>query len=89
MRSLGYLNAILTVLAVLLTLNLWTAWTATPGGELLSAAQPAHAQGLANAAQQRKEMVDLLKQLNVEFAELKKTLAKGELRVRVEAPPKE
>lgn len=91
MRRLRYLNAILTVLALLLALNLWTAWTATPGGEVLSVARPARAQpqGIPNAAQQRKEMVDLLKKINVQVADLAATLKSGEVRVRVEATPSE
>ena len=91
MRSMRYLNTVLTILAVLLTLNLWTQWTATPGGRLLWTAQEAHAaepaRGLPNAAQQRRETVQQLKQLNTEVRSLKQMFASGQARVRLEAAP--
>ena len=89
MQSLRYLNCVLTILAVLLTLSLWTAWTTTPAGEVLSIAEPAHAQGVANAGAQRKEMIDQLNQLNLKMTELKATLTDGSVRVRVDAMPTE
>lgn len=87
MRSLRYLNTVLTLIAILLTLNLYVGWTTTPGGELLSIASEAHAQesgGIANAGAQRKEMIDLLKQMNASVNEMQKTLTNGSARVRVE-----
>lgn len=83
MRSLRYLNTILTVLAVLLTLNLWTAWTTTPGGDALSLAGESEAQGFSNAGAQRREMIELLKQANVQLEQTHSHLTSGELRVRV------
>lgn len=77
MRSLRYLNTVLTVIAILLTLNLYTLWTATPGGALLDHAQVAEAQGVSNAGAQRKEMVDLLKQINTHLSDVKSTLKSG------------
>lgn len=80
MRSLRYLNSILTVIAVLLTLNLYVAWNTTPAGVAVSFAEEAHAQeagGISNAGAQRKEMIDLLKQLNVNVVGVKKTLDGG------------
>jgi len=84
MPSLRYLNTILTVIALLLTLNLWTAWTSTPGGQALSVAQTAEA-GIANAGAQRLEMIGLLKKLNKHVADLDATLTSGKVRVKVAA----
>lgn len=83
MHSLRYLNTVLTILALLLTLNLWTAWTDSAGGHALSLTRPAEAQGIVNAGAQRKEMIDLLKKLNVSLSELDKKLTSGKLKVQV------
>lgn len=87
MRNLRYTNAILTVLAVLLTLNLYAGWSTSPGGRLVSLEGEAVAQetGIANAGAQRREMIDVLKQLNATVGEMKKTLTDGSARVKVEA----
>jgi hypothetical protein len=78
MRRLRYLNTILTVIAVLLALNAYALWTATPGGAMLDHAQAAHAQaGVPNAAEQRRQMIDLLKQTNVHLSDVKTTLRSG------------
>lgn len=81
MRQLRYLNAVLTVIAVLLTLNLWVAWHATPGGQQMTLTQEASAQGLADAGAQRREMVDLLKQINVSIGQVRTTLTDGSVKV--------
>lgn len=83
MRSLRYLNTILTILALLLTLNLWTAWTSTPGGDALSLAHPTEAQGIPNAGAQRREMIDLLKRVNVNLEQIQAKLESGDIRVQV------
>ena len=70
MRSLTYLNSILTVLAVLLVMVLWTMWTTTPAGDTLTMTQQAHAAGIPNAGQQRKEILDAVKKVNVQIGEL-------------------
>ena len=80
MRRMRYLNTILTVLAVLLTLNLYATWSVSP----VSIASEAQAQGISNAGSQRKEMVDLLKQINVRLSDMNKSLSDGSVRVRVE-----
>ena len=80
MNRLRYLNTVLTVLAILLALNLWTQWHATPTP---SAATQAHAQGIPDAGQQRMEMVDLLKSLNERADETHELLESGQLTVRV------
>lgn len=98
MHSLKYLNGVLTVLAVVLTLNLWVTWTApgsAPGthsaSEQLSMTQAAYAQAAAppNASQQRREMRDLLKLINTQLGDMKTLLTSGEVRVRAELPQRE
>ncbi len=85
MRSLRYLNTVLTVIAVLLTVNVWTMWTATPGGDALSVATEARASGIANAGAQRKQIVDAVKQVQTEVGEVKAMFKDGTARVRLEA----
>jgi hypothetical protein len=85
MRSLTYLNSVLTVLAVLLTLQLGVALQggqATPITlERSALAEPA---GIPNAGDQRKQMIDLLKQVSSQLSDLNKLMKSGEVRVRVE-----
>lgn len=88
MGSLKYLNGVLTIIAVLLTLNLWTTWSTTPAGKSLSIASPAQAMGFANPDAQRQQMIGLLKKLNVQLADVKKTLTNGSIHVQVVKPRK-
>mgnify|MGYP006908264419 CR=1 FL=1 len=83
MRSLRYLNSILTVLAVLLALQLWTTWTMTPQATVATSAQAKG--GIPDAGSQRKQMVDLLKTLTQQSSELNAMFASGSARVSVEA----
>ena len=85
MRSLRYLNTILTLIAVLLTVNLWTLWTVTPGGDSLSIATQARAQGMTSPGQQRELMINELKKINASTGDLKSMLKSGSVRVRLEA----
>ncbi|MFA9480194.1 hypothetical protein ACERK3_18125 [Phycisphaerales bacterium AB-hyl4] len=93
MHSMKYLNGVLTVLAVVLTLNLWVALTDsdTAASDRLTMTQQAHAQaaGPPNSAQQRREMIDAIKQTNTQLAELKSLLTSGEVRVRAELPARD
>lgn len=84
MNAMRYLNTILTVLALLLALNLWTAWSAAPS--LTGAAQ---AQGIPDEGAQRQQQVDLLKKLNVRMEEQAELLQSGKVRVRVILPDDE
>ncbi|MEX0887178.1 MAG: hypothetical protein WD009_12150 [Phycisphaeraceae bacterium] len=87
MRSLGYLNGVLTVLAVLLVLNLWVGWHALstgPAGDMVTVATPARAQGIPDGGAQRLEIVNQLKLVNVRLAELGEFMRSGEMRVRFE-----
>ncbi|MEX0653773.1 MAG: hypothetical protein WD534_01845 [Phycisphaeraceae bacterium] len=86
MQSLKYLNSVLTVIAVLLTLNLWVGWTDTPAGDRMTIVSEAQAQGVPNAAQQRREMIDSIKQVNSQIGEIKTLLTSGRVKVQAEAP---
>lgn len=57
MNGLRYLNGILTTLAILMALQLWTTWTATAPG----LATEAHAQGIPDSGAQRAQMINQLK----------------------------
>jgi len=84
MRSIRYTNVILTLLAILLSLQLWTQWVGGP-----SIAAPAQAQGIPDEGAQRKQMIDELKLLNSKVEELKGLLVSGKARVTVTTPAKE
>tara|TARA_R110002111_G_scaffold101314_2_gene157024 strand:+ start:763 stop:1035 length:273 start_codon:yes stop_codon:yes gene_type:complete len=84
MKSLRYLNTVLTLIAVLLTVNIWTLWNVTPGGGALSVATEAQANGIPNAGQQRKDIVDAIKRLNADTVAMKNTLANGTIKVKIE-----
>jgi len=79
MKGLKYLNSILTVLAVLLALQLWTTWNATP----VEFASQASAQGIPDEGAQRKQIIDELKLVNKKVEELKGLLVSGKVRVTV------
>lgn len=88
MHSLRYLNTVLTVLAVLLAVQIWTSWS----GSGLSAAGAAQAMaqnapaggGIPDAGAQRKEIIDLLKRVTQQNEELNSLLRSGQVRVKVE-----
>jgi len=98
MRSLGYLNTVLTIIAVLLTLNLWTLWTSEPAGAGSSpVAGVFESQALAqnrkrseqppappNAGSQRKEMIRQMFQLNSSVDQLIAMFKDGTAKVRVQ-----
>jgi len=78
MTSLRYLNLMLTVLAVLLGLQLWTTWTQSP-----DMVEPAAAQGIPDEGAQRAQMIDQLKLLNKQVDQTRKLLVSGQVRVEV------
>lgn len=82
MRSLRYLNFMLTVLAVLLALHLWTAWAASP-----TLIDSARAQGIPDAGAQRQQIIDELKLLNKKAEETKDLLTSGKVVVQVKDKP--
>lgn len=83
MGSLKYLNGVLTIIAVLLTLNLWTTWNTTPAGQTLSIANQAQAAGFANPDAQREEMIGLLKKIDQGMADMQKTLTDGSVKAQM------
>ncbi len=82
MSSIKYLNTILTALAVLLALQLWTSWNS--GAELAS---PAYGQGIPDGGAQRQQIVDQLKLLNKRTDEVKAILTSGKMRVLISEAP--
>lgn len=85
MQSIRYLNGILTVLALLLGLHVWTLWTT--GAPVQPPA--AHAQGIPDSGAQRQEIIDQLKLLNSKTAKLQELMVSGKVRVQVVQPPEE
>ena len=89
MQSLRYLNSILTVLAVLLALNVWTMWRGAAAEMVgpIQSAQAAGPGGIPNAGAQRKQIIDQLKSLNAKTDSLTSLLKSGTVRVRVQDKP--
>lgn len=91
MRSLRYLNTILTLIAVLLTLNLWTAWTASPSPAVDFATEARAADdrpsGVGGSAARQKAMVDELKSMNKKLDSIETTLTSGKMRVKIDSMP--
>lgn len=83
MRTLRYLNTVLTIIACLLTLQLWTAWHSPTEVPLDHADQAQAAGGIPNSGAQREEMIDELKKLNTNMDKLSKALTSDELKVKV------
>lgn len=80
MNGLKYLNVMLTILALLLGLQLWTSWTQ----QSTAFVPEVHAQGgLPSPAGQRKEMIDELKKNNKKLDEMMKLLKSGDVKVKV------
>lgn len=84
MNNTKYLNAILTVLAVLFAMNLWVGVNTTPGTSLEGTAI---AQGRVDAGQQRTEMIAQLKELKTAVSALSSKLSDGSVKVKVEGEP--
>lgn len=93
MKTLRYLNSVLTVIAVLLTLNLYVQLTAPAGATVASFATPAHAaadekRGVGSQAARQAEMVNAIKQMAKTTEMINATLTGGDpLRVKVENFP--
>ncbi|MBB6430027.1 hypothetical protein [Algisphaera agarilytica] len=92
MKTLRYLNTVLTVIAILLTLNVYIQLTGTPAGAAVSVAQEAHAsekkpvRGVGSSAQAQ---LDQLKEINENLARLSGKLTDGSVRVKVDSLPAE
>lgn len=91
MKTLRYLNTVLTVIALLLTLNLYVQLTGTPAGAMVSTANEAHAaaepKGVGSTAARQQAMVEALDSLNTSVSAINKTLTDGSVRVRVDSLP--
>lgn len=86
MRSLKYLNVVLTVVAVLMTVQVWTSLGAAPAVDFASVAR---AEGIPDAGAQRQAIVDQLKLVNQKLEEMAGLLRSGEVRVKVEGKASE
>ena len=89
MKTLRYLNTVLTVIAILLTLNVYLQLTGTPAGGAVSVAQEAHAadkpaRGVGSSAQAQ---LDQLKEINANLSRLSGKLSDGSVRVKVDSMP--
>ncbi|MGB1125169.1 MAG: hypothetical protein ACPG4Q_08180 [Phycisphaeraceae bacterium] len=86
MNNMKYLNAVLTVIAVLLALNLWVGVSPTPS-DRISLESQAMAQGRVDAGQQRAEMIKELKGLKSTVEAMSSKLTDGSIKVKVESMP--
>ena len=82
MRSLGYLNGVLTVLAVLLALQLWVSIGKAPVTESAAVAQVG--KGIPDVGAQNQEIIDQLKKLNVQLDAINGLLQSGKVRVKLD-----
>ena len=81
-----YLNAILTINAVLLALLLWSQVAGTPMFDRAAEAQATSGDSqdtFANPIKQRKQMIDLLKATNESINKLNKSISDSTLNVEV------
>ena len=86
MNNMKYLNAVLTVIAVLLALHLWVGVSPTPS-DRISLESQAMAQGRVDAGQQRAEMIKELKGLKSTVEAMSSKLTDGSIKVKVESMP--
>ena len=85
MNSLTYTNGVLTMLAILLSLTLFTAWSGGGGAASESAyISDARADGITNAGAQRQAMLNQLQLMNTKIDAVQSAISGG-VRVRVEA----
>ena len=84
MQSVKYLNTILTAIAILLALQLWTSWAGVSSDQPIELVAPAHAAGIPNAGHQRQQMVDQLKEVSSKLDQLNDQFRSGQARVRIE-----
>ncbi len=87
MRQGRYLNIILTINAFLLSALIWTQVADRPVLiERAEAQTPSQGNGIPNAAEQRKRMIESLREVNRRMDRIERRLETGELRVRVMNP---
>ncbi len=87
MNNSKYLNAVLTVIALLLGLNLWVGAHQSSASAAFDPATDALAQGTTDAGAQRKAMIDELKSLGSKVDAMSKKLTDGSIKVQVEGQP--
>ena len=87
MNNSNYLNAVLTLIALLLGLNLWVGAHQSPAAAAIDPASNALAQGKTDAGEQRAQMIDQLKTLNTKMDALSTKLGDGSVKVKVEGDP--
>ena len=83
MPALRYTNAVLTLLAVLLSANLWVLVSGPTGSGLTA---EVHAQGVSNSAQRQVEILNEIEQANEQLRAINANLIGG-LRVEVTSMP--
>jgi len=85
MRSMKYLNVILTINAGLLAILVWTQVAGRPVVAAAEAAanDPSPSGGIPNASEQRKLMIEALERVQQSVEASNRLLAEGELRVEV------
>ena len=86
MRSSQYLNTVLTVIAVLLTMHLWRMWYSGPAENPWVDSAEAVPFGIPNASAQRQKIVNLMKQLNEKTGELTRLFQTGQAKVKIDQP---
>ncbi len=87
LNTLRYANAVLTVIAMLLTLNLYVLLAGTPAGSALSPTSEARAgdaRGVGSQAERQQEILQALVELKLGVDQINTTLTGGSLRVKVE-----
>ena len=88
MNSIRYLNSVLTVIAVLMMLGLWTRWADGTDHRPLAMIQSAHAAGIPDAGSQRRQIVDEIKRLSNQVENLSDLFRSGQARVKLDSPPR-
>ena len=95
MANIRYLNTILTLIAILLCLQLFTAWSTDVSNVQyragLDTAQSAYAAGIGSersGVDQRRDIIALINKGNSKLHKLVNLFTSGKARVKVEAPVK-
>ncbi|UCD74981.1 MAG: hypothetical protein JSV91_14485 [Phycisphaerales bacterium] len=82
-RQGTYLNAILTVNAVLLSALVWTQLAPRPVMAETATAQATRRPGIPNAAEQRQKLITAVKDMKASVDSTRKLLESGKLKVEV------
>ena len=94
MKNLNYLNRVLTVIAVLLTINLYVQITGTHAGSVVAPANEAMAEdrnprGVGSTAAREAAQLDELRAISAGVERIAATLTDGSARVKVDSLPVE